>query len=163
MSDLSDEIKGVFLPRGELYRLRREAARSFNAPEWASYQKAAKQFDEERKQRKQSFNSEYAFRVSRAQKKLIDEAGSVKRGLTPKGVSVDYFDKSQTYYLAQREVRFDHDNDMMRIDQSECEVLAEMLSKTREREELKRLPTKDFQKSVDRRSGPERRVKSWSR
>lgn len=163
MSGLSDEVKDIFVPRGELHRLRREAAKRFNAPEWESYQTVAKQFDDERQKRKRSFSSEYALRVAQAQKKFIDEAGSVKRGLTPKGVSVDYFDKSQTYYLAQREVRFDHDNDLMRIDQRECEVLSEMLSKAREREELKRLPTKDFQKSVDRRSGVERRVRTRSR
>lgn len=163
MSDLADEIKDVFLPRGELYVLRREASRAFNAPEWASYQKAAKQFDEERLKKRQSFNAEYASRVSRAQKKFIDEAGSVKRELTPKGVGVDHFDKSLTYWHAQREVRFDHDNDMMRIDQRECEVLSEMLSKAREREELRRLPTTEFQKSVDRRSSTEIRVRTRSR
>ena len=159
MSDLSNEVKDVFQPRSELLKLRREAVQVFNEAERATYQKIAKRFAEERGQTTRSFEADYASKVSEAQKRLIDKAGSVKRGLVPKWGGADNFDKTHTNRRAQQEVRATHENELKRIDQSESEVLAEMLTKARERMK----PSKNFQSAVDGRSVLERRPRSWSR
>ena len=54
-------------------------------------------------------------------------------------------------------------NDLTRIDQKECEELRPMLENAQARVEQREKPIKDFQKAVDRRSGQDRRVRSWSR
>lgn len=162
MSDLTREVKDIFQPKSELLKLRRDAVQVFSDTEWTSYQKIAKRFDDKRQHTKRSFETEYASKVSEAQKRLIDKAGSVQRGLVPKRVGADNFDKTRIYRRAQREVLTSHENELRRIENSECEVLSEMLSKARERMKPTMKPSKNFQSAVDGQSVRDRRPRTWN-
>ncbi|AXX98093.1 hypothetical protein [Profundibacter amoris] len=163
MTSLTKEVKDLFKPRGDLFDLRREAAKILGQEEWAAYKKQAEKFDGERRYVKRAYELEYPHRFAKAQRRLINEAGSVKRRLVYKVFGSDAFDKGEINRRAQMNVRGAHNNDLAQIDQREGDVLRSMLSKAQKRSVQREKPIKDFQKAVDRRSGMERRVRSWSR
>jgi hypothetical protein len=163
MSSLTDEVKDLFKPRSELLELRKEAARILNNDEWAAYKKESAKLDGKRRYTKRTLELEYADRVSQAQRRIINKAGSVKRRLVDRRFGLDQFNKHETNRQAQLEVRAAHQQDMARIDQRECDILRGMIENAKERVQAREKPIKDFQKAVDRRSGEDRRVRSWSR
>lgn len=163
MSELSDQVRDHFKPRGELYKLRHDLARVMNKDEWEKYRQVSKSFDGKRRYAERAFELDYTTRFEEARRRLIDEAGSVKRRLVPKFLGSDNFDKSEINRRAQEHVRDAHAKDMARIDIEESKVLRSMLESSESRIQQREMPKKDFQKAVDRRSGPDRRVRSWSR
>ncbi|MDF1803189.1 hypothetical protein [Thalassovita sp.] len=163
MSSLTDEVKGLFEPRSKLLELRKEAARILNNDEWSAYKKASSDFDRERRYTRRTFELEYADRVSDAQRSLIQKAGSVKRRLVDRRFGSDPFNRQHINRQAQLEVRSAHKKDMARIDDRECNALNTMLDSAKVRVKAREKPIKDFQKAVDRRSGEDRRVRSWNR
>ncbi len=163
MTRLTEEVKDLFKPRGDLFDLRREAAKVLSNDEWAEYKKQAEKFDGERRYVKRAYEHEYPARFAKAQRRLINEAGSVKRRLVYKVFGSDTFDKGEINRRAQMNVRRAHNNDLARIDQREGDVLRSMLSKAQKHSKEREKPIKDFQKTVDRRAGPDRRVRSWNR
>lgn len=163
MSSLTDEVKDLFQPRSELLDLRLKAAKVLNNEEWAAYKKVAEMLDGERRYTKRALELEYADRVSDAQRRLINKAGSVKRRFVDRRFGSDPFNKREINRQAQLEVRAAHRQDLARIDQRECDAIRPMLENAQARTALREKPIKDFQKAVDRRSGEDRRVRSWSR
>jgi len=163
MTSLTNEVKDLFQPRSDLLALRKEAARILNDGEWVAYKKVAKEFDGKRRFTERQYELDYPSRVNEVRRRLINEAGSVKRGLVFKRYASDGFNKDEINRRAHMEVRAAHKNDLTRIDQQECEALRPMLENAHERVEQREKPIKDFQKAVDRRSGQDRRVRSWSR
>ena len=163
MSGLTDEVKDLFNPRSELLELRKKAAQVLNNDEWKTYKKTVEKLDGDRRYTKRAFELEYADRVSEARRRLINKAGSVKRRLVDKRFGSDPFGKHEINRQAQLEVRAAHQQDMARIDQRECDAIRPMLENVQERVQAREKPIKDFQKAVDRRSGEDRRVRSWSR
>ncbi len=163
MTRLTNEVKDLFQPRSDLLALRKEAARALNADEWAAYKKVTEKYDGERRFTKRQYELEYPSRVNEVRRRLINEAGSVKRSLVFKRYVSDGFNKDEINRRAHMEVRTAHKNDLARIDQQECETLRPMLENAQARVEQREKPIKDFQKAVDRRSGQDRRVRSWSR
>lgn len=163
MSSLTEEVKGLFEPRSKLLELRKEAARMLNNDEWTAYKEVSSKLDSERRYTRRTFELEYADRVSEAQWRLIHKAGSVKRQLVDRRFGSDAFNKHQINRQAQLEVRSAHKRDMARIDDRECDALSTMLDSAKARVQAREKPIKDFQKAVDRRSGEDRRVRSWSR
>ncbi|RLK00688.1 hypothetical protein [Ruegeria conchae] len=163
MPESSNELRAHFNPKGELYELRHQLARVMNNKEWKTYSKIAGDFDAKRRYTERAFQLDRNLRFQETRKRLIDEAGSVKRQFTPKFFGADNFDKNDINRRAKAQVIDAHKKDMARIDRDETEVLRTMLEtcekRAFKREEVKR----DFQKSVDRRSGYERRQRSWSR
>lgn len=163
MPSLTDEVKRYFAPHSKLLEMRREAARALNGDEWTAYKKASEKLDGERRFTKRTFELEYADRVSEAQRRLIQKAGTVKRRLVDRRFGFDPFNKQQINRQAQLEVRSAHQQDMAHIDDRECNAIRKMLDGAKARVQAREKPIKDFQKAVDRRSGEERRVRSWSR
>lgn len=163
MSGLTDEVKDLFKPRSDLLELRKEAARVLNNEEWKTYKKVVENLGGDRRYTKRAFELEYADRVSKAQRRLINKAGSVKRRLVDKRFGSDPFNKHEINRQAQLEVRASHRQDMARIDQRECDAIRPMLENAQVRIQAREKPIKDFQKAVDRRLGEDRRVQSWSR
>lgn len=163
MSSLTEEVKGLFAPRSKLLELRKEAARVLNNDEWAAFKKTSKNLDDERRYTKRTFELEYADRVSKTERHLIHKAGSVKRRLVDRRFGSDPFGKQEINRQAQLEVRSAYKQDMARIDDRECDAIRTMLDGAKARVEAREKPIKDFQKAVDRRSGEDRRVRSWSR
>ncbi|MEE2943830.1 MAG: hypothetical protein VX444_01515 [Pseudomonadota bacterium] len=163
MTSLTHEVKDLFQARSDLLELRKEAARALNTEEWRAYKKVVEKFDGERRFTKRQYELEYPNRVNEVRRRLINEAGSVKRGLVFKRYASDGFNKDEINRRAHMEVRNAHKNDLTRIDQKECEALRPMLENAQARVEQREKPIKDFQKAVDRRSGQDRRVRSWSR
>lgn len=163
MTSLTNEVKDLFKPRSDLFDLRREAAKILSQDEWTAYKKQADKFDGERRYVKRAYEIEYPARIAKAQRRLINEAGSVKRRLVYKVFGADAFDKNEINRRAQLNVRRSHHRDLARIDQREGDVLRSMLSKAQKHTKEREKPIKDFQKAVDRRTGQDRRVRSWSR
>ena len=163
MTSLSQEVKDLFQPRSDLLKLRREAAKVLNHEEWAEYKTLSKKFDGERRFVKRTFEMEYPARLTKARLRLINQAGAVKRRLVLKVFGADAFDKTEINRRARIEVRTAHHNDLARIDKRECDALRTILNKSQNRTMQREKPIKDFQKAVDRRTGPERRARSRSR
>ena len=163
MSELSDQVRAQFKPRGDLYELRHKLARVMNEKEWQEFRKVTEDFDGKRTFTKRAFELNYNQRFDEVRQRLIDEAGSVKRRFVPRFVGLDNFDKTEINRRADKQVREAHDSDLARIDVAEAGVLRDMLEKCDRRTMEKEKPLREFQKAVDRRSGSDRRVRSWSR
>ena len=163
MSGLSDEVKSAFFPQSDLARLRLDASRMLNREETERYRKAAKEFDAQRRYVKRSYELEYSARVTQEKMRLINEAGAVKRGLVPRFLGSDGFNKDAINRRAQMNVRAAHKRELARIDQREAESIRSMMDASQARVPQLESPKQDFQKAVDRRLGVERRVRSWSR
>lgn len=159
MSELSDQVRAHFKPRGELYELRHKLARVMNKDEWQEYRKVSESFADKRRYTDRAFELDYDQRFDQARQRLIDEAGSVKRRLVPRFMGFNNFDKTEINRRADKQVRDAHANDMARIDLDEGKVLRSMLETCDARLQLKQKPMSDFQKATDRRSGPDRRVR----
>lgn len=163
MSELSDQVRDHFKPRGELYELRHQLARVMNKEEWVKYRSVSKNFADKRRYTERAFELDYPSRFDQARQRLIAEAGSIKRNFVPKFIGADNFDKTEINRCAQKHVRDVHAKDMARIDIEEGTELRSMLESSESRMQQREKPKKDFQKAVDRRSGPDRRVRFWSR
>lgn len=163
MSELSEQVRAHFKPRGELYELRHKLAKVMNEKEWQDFRKVTEEFGGKRTFTKRAFELDYNQRFDEARQRLIDEAGSVKRRFVPKFMGSDNFDKTEINRRADKEVRDAHANDMARIDLDEGKVLRSMLETCDVRLQLKQKPLRDFQKATDRRSGADRRVRRQSR
>lgn len=163
MSELSDQVRAHFKPRGELYELRHKLARVMNKDEWDEYRKVSASFADKRIYTERAFELDYHQRFDEARQRLIDEAGSVKRRFVPKFMGTDNFDKTEINRRADEHVRDAHANDMARIDIAECKILSSMLETCDSRLQQKEKPLRDFQKATDRRSGADRRVRRQSR
>jgi hypothetical protein len=163
MSELSDQVRDHFKPRGELYELRHQLARVMNKEEWDKYRSVSKNFADKRRYTERAFELDYPSRFDQARLRLIDEAGSIKRRFVPKFIGADNFDKSEINRRAQNQVRDAHAKDMARIDIQESKELRSMLESSDSRIQQREKPIKDFQTAVDRRSGPDRRVRAWNR
>lgn len=163
MSELSDQVRDNFKPRGELYELRHQLARVMNKDEWDKYRSVSKNFADRRSYTERAFELDYQSRFDQVRQRLIDEAGSIKRRFVPKFIGADNFNKSEINRRAQNQVCDAHAKDMARIDIDESRELRAMLESSDSRIQQREKPIKDFQKAVDRRSGPDRRVRSWTR
>lgn len=163
MSSLSDDIKKAFPPQSDLERLRLEAFRTLNRDEARQYRRAANEFDAQRRFVRRSYELEYSARIAEERKRLIDKAGAVKLGLVPRFFGTDGFNKAAINRRAQMNVRAAQKRDLAKIDQREAETIRSMLETSHARTQLREKPIRDFQKAADRRSGFERRVRTWSR
>jgi len=163
MPSLSDEIKKAFQPQSDLELLRIEVFRTLNREEAKEYRKIASEFDAQRRDVRRSFEAEYSSRVSEERRQLINKAGSIKRELVPRFLGSDGFNKDAINRQAQMTVRSAKKRDLARIDQSEAASIRSMLERSQARSTLREKPTNDFLKAVDRRSGQERRTRSWNR
>ena len=163
MSELSDQVRAHSKPRGDLYELRHKLARVMNETEWQEFRKVTEEFGGKRIFAKRAFELNYNQHFDQARQRLIDEAGSVKRHFVPRFMGSDNFDKTEINRRADREVRDAHNKELARIDIAETGVLRDMLENCEKRVMQREKPLRDFQKAVDRRVGPDRRVRSWSR
>lgn len=163
MSSLTDEVKGLFEPRGELFKLRKQAAQVLNQEEWKVFKKAAETFEGKRRFTKRQYEIDYSTRVDQERRRLIKDAGSVKRNLIFKRFGADGFNKDEINRRAHIAVRHAHEQDMARIDDRECGAIRTILENAKSRSVLREKPIIDFQKAVDRRSGKDRRERSRDR
>ena len=163
MQSLTEEVKDLFQPRSKLLELRNEAANALNQDEWLVYKKVVQNFEGERKFTARQYELDYQNRFDQVRRRLIDEAGAVKRKLTCKRFGADNFNKTEIDRRAHITVRAEHGQTMAQIDQSECEAIRPLVENAQSKIDAREKPIKDFQAAVDRRSGQDRRVQSWSR
>ena len=163
MSTLSDQVRDHFEPRGELHQVRHALAKTMNPEEWVTYRDVSKGFEDTRHTANRAYDLNYASRVDAVQKRLIDEAASVKRNLVPRFLGSASFDRAEINQRAQNEVRAAHKKEIAGIDKRECGILRGMLEGVQARAALQEKPMRDFQNAADRRNGQDRRVQSWTR
>ena len=89
MSELSDQVRAHFKPRGDLYELRHKLARVMNETEWQKFRKLTEEFGGKRTFTKRAFELSYNQRFDEARQRLIDEAGSIQRRFVPKFMGLD--------------------------------------------------------------------------
>ena len=162
MSKLSDQVRDHFKPRGELHQIRHALVKTMNPEEWVIYREVSKNFEDTRRTENRDYELNYASRVDAAQRRLIDEAASVKRNLVPRFLGSASFDRTEINQRAQNEVRAAHTKEIAGIDKQECGVLRGMLEGAQARAILQEKPMRDFQNAADRRNGQDRRVQSWT-
>ena len=163
MSELSDQMRDHFEPRGELHQVRQALAKTMNAEEWVNYREVANAFEGTRRTINRDHELSYASRVDAVQRRLIDEAASVKRDFVPRFLGSASFDKTAINTRAQNEVRSAHSKEIAGIDKQECRILRGMMEGAQARANLQDRSMKDFQCAVDRRNGQDRRSQSWKR
>lgn len=163
MSTLSDQVRDHFEPRGELHQVRHALAKTMNPEEWVTYREVSKNFEDTRHMTNRTFELDYAARVDEVQRRLIDEAASVKRNHVPRFFGSASFDKTEFNQRAQNEVLAAHTKEIAGIDKQECGILRGMLEDAQARGILQEKPLRDFQNAADRRNGQDRRVQSWTR
>ncbi|WP_171136516.1 hypothetical protein [Ruegeria sp. HKCCC1038] len=163
MASLSQEVRELFEPRSELHKLRVLAAKFLNADEWKSLKRTSERFEKERRAAQRSYETEYEGRVAKVIKRLINEAGSVRRHLTPRGLGIDGFNRDQIRRQAKLEVRAAHKSELAQIDKREAEATRLCLDDAMRRGQPREKLIGDFQTATDRRLGQERCTRSWSR
>jgi len=79
MSNLTKDVNDLFAARSELHDLRKQAIEVLNEKEWATYQKTVEEFKGVRRYTERAYELDYDIRVDAVRRRLINEAGSVKR------------------------------------------------------------------------------------
>ena len=103
------------------------------------------------------YEARFLTRVEEARKKLIDQAGAVRKEFKPGWVGEDRFNKAATLRQAQRDVRAHHQRRIARIDSQESTQLSGLLKRAQKENRIQGKARDAFNKKVDRRGGQERR------
>lgn len=119
----------------------------------AIQENAAKHLKEER----ESYRSDYAGRVDNVRRELIKKAGS-KTFEHPTPFGVDKFNPDRINREAQRIVRNRHAQKMATILNVETSGYEALCERIQTRDQVKDLARDEFKRSVDRRTGQERRA-----
>lgn len=113
--------------------------------------------DAARKREGSLYEARFLTRVEEARRKLIDQAGAIKKEFKPGWMGEDRFNKAATLRQAQRDVRAHHQRRIARIDSQESTQLSGLLTKARKENRIQGKARDAFNKTVDRRGGLERR------
>lgn len=155
---ISEELNRVF----DLASLRQEAA-DLKAPhQWRRVTGIWRRCDDARQREQNRFEKRYVTRVEVARRRLVDEAAAKSFDLKPGWAGHDTFDAQALTRQAEREVRHAHQQRMERIDEFERRELKAIVEQSVRENNLRGTAREQFGRSVDRRSGIERRGQ-WSR
>ncbi len=110
-----------------------------------------------RKREDSLYEARFLTRVEEARRKLINQAGAVRKEFKPGWMGEDRFNKAATLRQAQRDVRAHHQRRIARIDSHESAQLSGLLNRARKENRIQGKARDAFNKTVDRRGGLERR------
>jgi len=150
---ITDELKNTFA----LATLRRESLKILNADEWKVYQKITNRFADQKRFEQRAFELEYKTRVEVARKRLINQAGQVRKSFQPVWARNDRFDRDAITRQAHRQVKAGFKQLMEKFEVSEVREIEGLLNRSEHRRKLREKPRHDFARAVDRRRGMERR------
>lgn len=153
---VNEELRRAF----ELASLRREAEAIRKPEQWQELWDLKHRCERARFIEQQLYHRRYDTRVEQRRRELIDEAGAKTRIFKPWWGATDRFSPEQTLRQAQRDVRLAHERRIQRIDNYERRKLAAFVEHARRESRVRDLAMRAFNRTVDRRSGPERR-RGW--
>ena len=151
--NISEELHQTF----QLAALRKEARSLRTSSDWEEGNKIIKHYEREHKKLNKQYYDEYDSRVEKVTQNLIDKAGSKEKNFVNRIFGADNFDKRAIYRQAHRSVQHDHQRRVSALSEQESSELETLTQKATQRDMLREKPKRDFTKSVDRRSGSERR------
>lgn len=151
---INEELRRAF----ELATLRREARTISEPHQWQAATRLQIRCTDARAREKDLYAARYDRRVEARRRRLVDEAGKVRRDHRPWGDCHDRFDPQATLRQAHNDVRNGHAARIQRIDDYERLELARIVERARRENAIRGIATDDFQRAADRRSGPDRRV-----
>lgn len=149
---IGEELRRTF----HLAALRKEANANLTGRQWEVHRQIKQRSERARQQERKLYRARYMTRVEQRQRKLIDDAGRIRRDLQHPWFPRDRFDKSATFAQAQRDVRADHKRRMARIDNYEERALSELVEKSRTTHRDKGVASKEFQRSTRDQTRPSR-------
>lgn len=152
-TSLNDELHRTF----ELATLRQKANKVSKPEDWQKVNNIMTHYANEKKKQTQNYYAEYDSRVSKVMQKLIDEAAGKDKKLTLKWFGHDPFDKDRLTRQANRLVQHDHHRRLKQLEENEIKELKELTSQIEQRDAVIEV-SQDFNQTVDRRDGQERRI-----
>lgn len=147
------EIRALFAKAA----LQHEAALGLQPDDWARYRDIRSESEQLRRIETQRYEREYDTRVEAARKALIDRAGGRTRGLVPRLLGVDRFDRSVIERRAHRLVQGDFQRTLDRLEAAEDQLINDLLASAQNRAPSVKRLTEGFAEAADRRSGLDRR------
>ncbi|TPW33125.1 hypothetical protein FJU08_00725 [Martelella alba] len=151
-SNIAGELAATF----DLAIRRHEAKSLTTGEDWKAFGEIENRFETARTESEARYREEYRTRFEKARQDIIDEKASPAHTIrTPFGT--DRFDKDMIARQAHRRVERDHQAELAAIDAAEGARIEALMRDAEERHALKTVARDDFNRSADRRSGPDRR------
>ncbi len=151
--DTANELKHTY----DLATMRKNA-RTLRKPEdWQAAREIMERTKREASRLDHRYRAEYDTRVSEAVKKLMNEAGEVKRTLTHPWFTTNNFDQEAMMKQAHRNVQQDHQAQLNGLGQLEHSELESLMHTIHQRDGLRDKTGRDFEHAAERRSTEERR------
>lgn len=141
----------------DLVGLRREAGELRTTRQLNEAQDIRERSDRARAKEETLYVERYRTRIEQSARRLIHEAGSWSRDLTPEWAGQDRFAPDAILRQAEREVRHAHERRLQRIVDWERGTLGDLIEKSARENSIHGKAREDFSQAVDRRSGTERR------
>lgn len=137
--------------------LEHEAAKDLNAEELVTYRKINRDHAAQVRFEERRYELEYRTRFEVARQRIIDRGGAKDRKLTHRWFGSDRFNATAIDRQADREVRHEHANLIARLGQERDGRMKVLFAAAEERRALGSELKRDFERTADRRPGPDRR------
>lgn len=143
---ITERVRQTF----NLRALRHEAKARLTGRQWEKRGEMVERCAKARQKAEELNFKRYPMRVKVAHKKLIDEAGSKTKEHKPFWSQNDRFDKSDTLYLAQQDVRQAHERRIAHINQYEERGLSNLMTEAKRENQLQGKAERPFNKVAHR-------------
>ena len=150
---INEELKRAF----QLASLRQQARFLTEPRQWRETSNLLMRCEAARTREKDLYQERYEARVENRRRKLIDEAGQVRREHRPVDQGRDRFDPQATLRQAHNDVRNAHAGRIARIEEFERAELGLIVERARRESALRGMAQGAFDRAADRRSGLDRR------
>lgn len=152
--NLSEELKRTF----NLLSVRREAEALRTKEDWEALKEIRSRYKNETEHKVQEYEETYEAKTNAEVKKLMDKAGSDNLDFTHPDVANDAFKKERLIRQAHKQVQYEHEKEMGQLADNEIEEIEALIEKAQSRDALFGKAEQDFNQTVDRRDGQERRI-----
>lgn len=150
---LTQELKQTF----HLHALRRQANMALTGRQWGKHTALKNRCEKARRDERRLFDERYETRIRQEYKKLLHEQNGKVKEFKPRWAQHDNFNKKALLAQSDTNVRGRHESRLQRIDRYEARELETLLQSSVRANQLTGKSKQAFNKSVDRRSGAERR------
>jgi hypothetical protein len=141
----------------DLATLRREAKGLRTPRHWQQASELMRRCQSVRVREKDLYATRYDARVETARRRLVNEAGAVRRELKPAWAAEDRFAPDTTLRQAERDVRLRHHARIERVDEFERRSLRELVTTSMRENNRQGQAQEAFIRATDRRDRERRR------
>lgn len=154
---LSQTIRDELARSFDLATLRREAKAIRTPRQWQEAADLQRRCRSARVREKELYATRYLARVETARRRLVNEAGSIRREPKPSWAGQDKFAPDVTLRQAERQVRERHHGRIARIEEFERRELRAIIEHSMSRNNIRGQARDAFVRTVDRRENQDRR------